>query len=196
MILSGSNIISHKTLDKLKSFYDAGGLIISTTQLPFKSAEMGEDQKVVDLIKEIFNIDPLTQVQHTQVYTNENEQGGRAVFIPSPDAVNLSNVLEKYDPTPDVIFKESPQLKNDLGKFSYIHKIKGKQHIYYFTNSTDETISTNVMLKGKMKVKIYNPHTGDISKGDEIKHIDKDGQVYTSLPIELNPVKSYFVIAE
>ena len=196
LILSGSNMISHKTLDKLKSFYDAGGLIISTTQLPFKSAEMGEDQKVVDLIKEIFNIDPLTQVQHTQVYTNENEQGGRAVFIPSPDAVNLSNVLEKYDPTPDVIFKESPQLKNDLGKFSYIHKIKGKQHIYYFTNSTDETISTNVMLKGKMKVKIYNPHTGDISKGDEIKHIDKDGQVYTSLPIELDPVKSYFVIAE
>ena len=50
-------ILGFKTLAKLKTFYESGGTIISTTQLPFKSSEMGEDQKVIDLVQEIFGID-------------------------------------------------------------------------------------------------------------------------------------------
>ncbi len=196
MILTGSSIISHKTLEKLKAFYDAGGVIISTTQLPFKSAEMGQDAKVIDLIKSIFNIDPLNQQQIAQVHKNNNDAGGKAIFIPSPDVASFAQVLEENAPNPDVKFVSNPQLETDFGKFSYIHKVKDNRDIYYFSNSSDETIKTDVMIRGKHKMQILNPHTGDILKSDKSREVSENGTIYTLLSLELEPVKSVFILAE
>ena len=75
MFLTGCNIISHKTLEKLRAFYESGATIISTTQLPFKSSEPGEDQKVIDIITEIFGVSPLTQMPASALQ-NGNDAGG------------------------------------------------------------------------------------------------------------------------
>ena len=196
MIISGCNIISYKTLAKLKLFYENGGTIIATTQLPFKSSEIGEDKKVINLISGIFGVNPLDQDKLTKNVISTNKSGGKAIFIHNPDLSKFAEVLSKNTSTPDVQFKNNPVLKTDMGKFNYIHKIKDGKNIYFFTNSSDESIETQVILRGKMKLKNWNPYTGKISDIKCISEVDNSSQYVTKCSLKLNPVSSIFLIGD
>jgi hypothetical protein len=192
MFLTGCKTISVKTLEKLKDFYESGGTIISTTQLPYKSSEMGNDEQVVNLVNEIFNLSPMN-TDSIEIQTNTNSNGGLAVYIPKPGKNNIQKVLDE-SMEPDVSFYPNPVLASDFGKFNYIHKIKDGQHIYMFTNSSDEEIETEVLLKGKIKLQAWNPHSGIISAINDLSFEEKNGQVFTRCKLKLNPVKSVFWI--
>jgi hypothetical protein len=150
---------------------------------------MGEDQKVIDLVAEIFGIDALVQ-DSTKIQSNSNEKGGKAVFIPSPEKENLQTALSHI--LPDVQFISNPKLASDFGKFSYIHKIKDGRNIYYFANSSDEKIETEVLLKSKMKLEKWNPHSGETLSLKNVSYIEKDGLIFTKCKLNLEPVKSVF----
>ena len=192
LIVSGCKIISYKTLSKIRDFYQQGGLVISTTQLPFKASEMGEDQKVIDLIEEIFGINSL-ELKPAKIHSNANKNGGKAIFIPNPNPSNLSKAMQTQL-VADVRFSPNPTLGSDMGKFSYIHKIKEGKDIYYFTNSSNETIETEVILKGKINLKEGNPHNGTLSKIEKIVHFSENGQPFTKCKLKLEPVSSLFWI--
>ena len=53
-ILPGQKTIRWSNLKKVKEFYDRGGKVIATGQLPDKSAEFGHDADVVTIIKAMF----------------------------------------------------------------------------------------------------------------------------------------------
>jgi hypothetical protein len=82
-------------------------------------------------------------------------------------------------------------LSSDFGKFNYIHKIKNGKDIFMFTNSSDEKIETEVILKGKIRLEEWNPHNGEISDM-KMETRQKDGKYYTHARLSLNPVKSVF----
>lgn len=193
MFLTGCKTISYKTLEKLKAFYEDGGTIVSTTQLPYKSSEMGEDQKIIDLVNEIFGLDPL-HVDAALTHSNSNTNGGIAVHIPNPDKDNIQKVLDEQIKA-DVSFSPNPVLKSDWGKFNYIHKIQDGRHIYMFTNSSDELIETEVLLRGNLKLQEWNPHSGIISKTVLQEKVTKNGQEFTKFSLKLNPVKSAFYLS-
>ncbi|MDP5230919.1 MAG: glycosyl hydrolase, partial [Cellulophaga sp.] len=150
LIITGSSVISVKTLEKIKDFYDKGGLVIATGQLPFKSSEMGQDEKVNILIAQIFGVDKPSK-QDTEVSINNHANGGKAIHILNPNEENLAKAL-KTRIVADVAFNPSPKLATDMGKFSYIHKVKDGQNIYFFSNSSDERIETEVTLRGKLNL--------------------------------------------
>jgi hypothetical protein len=54
IILPGHKTIRWSNLKKIKQFYDNGGKVIATGQLPYKSAEFGHDADVVAAIKAMF----------------------------------------------------------------------------------------------------------------------------------------------
>ena len=54
LILPGHRTIRWSNLKKIKQFYDNGGKVIATGQLPYKSAEFGHDADVVATIKAMF----------------------------------------------------------------------------------------------------------------------------------------------
>lgn len=193
MFLTGCKTISYKTLEKLKAFYESGGTIISTTQLPFKSSEMGHDQLVIDLVGDIFEVNPL-QVDTTQIISSRNQNGGLAVHIPIPGKENIQKVLGERM-TADVSFSPNPDLKTDFGKFNYIHKIKDGKHIYFFTNSSDKEIETEVILRGVYKLKRWNPHTGEITTLEST--FKSDSQLNnTKCKLKLGAVSSVFFVEE
>jgi hypothetical protein len=192
MFLTGCNTISYKTLEKLKSFYESGGTIISTTQLPHKSSEMSEDKRVIDMVKEIFGLHPL-KADSLKIHSNSNNNGGYAVFIPKFNKNNIQKELDKRM-IPDVNFSPNPVLSSDFGKLNYIHKIKNGRHIYFFTNSSDEAIDTEVLLRGKLNLCEWNPHTGLVNEKLTSEMINKDSQVFTKFKLKLNPVKSIFFV--
>lgn len=195
LILTGSKVITFATLQKLKQFYDYGGTLIATTMLPFKSATIGNDEKVIALVKEIFGVNPLVQENLPEIVESGNASGGKAVFIPQANASKLEAALDKYSAPADVIFTDNPVLKNDMGKFNYIHKVNDGKHIYLFTNSSDETIATKVLLRGKLKPEKWNPHNGHISKTMTNEQVTVGTEVYTEVSLKLAPVKSIFFVA-
>ncbi|MCF8362669.1 MAG: hypothetical protein K9G70_08620 [Prolixibacteraceae bacterium] len=192
LMLTGSKVISYKTLQKAKAFYDDGGHIISTTFLPVKSAEMGKDEMVVKLIQYIFGVNPLKQEKIEYINTNSNN--GRAVFIPNPTKEKLRSHLNEVEPA-DVMFSPNPKLSTDFGKFSYIHKKKIETDIFYFANSSDESIETDVLLKGKLQLEEWNPHDGSIEKIDVV-YQTLDNIAYTKTKLKLDPVKSTFLVGK
>lgn len=191
MIISGCNTISYLTLEKLKAFYDDGGTVISTTQLPHKSSELDADEKVGALIKEIFGVNPL-ETDTVSILTNKNSKGGKAIFIPRPSKETLQAALSAIPA--DVQFEPNP-VSDEFGKFSYIHKIKDGKHIYYFANSSDEVINTEVLLKGKLKLENWNPHDGNISQIKDVEVIEKSGVIFSKFKLILKPVSSTFLIS-
>ena len=193
LILTGCKVISVKTLQKIKAFYDKGGVVISTGQLPYKSSEMGEDDMVKSLIANIFNINPISKTV-SSIQMNGNSAGGKAIHIPIPDKENLAEALA-IGAMPDVQFSPNPKLATDMGKFNYIHKIKDSRQIYFFSNSSDETITTEVTLKGNFKLYEANPHDGTISALTDTKNIKIDNQEFTKASLTLTPVSATFWIS-
>ncbi|WP_200979984.1 glycosyl hydrolase [Echinicola sp. 20G] len=195
LILTGSKVITYATLKKVKQFYDNGGTLIATTMLPFKSATIGNDDQVISLVKEIFGLDPTRQGELSETIKSQNATGGKALFIPNPDASKLEVILDKHSDAADVTFEENPVLKTDMGKFNYVHKVNGGRHIYFFTNSSNETITTDVLLRGELAPEIWNPHTGSINRNLTSSFEKRNGETYTRIPLQLEAVKSLFVIA-
>ena len=193
LMLTGCNMISYKTLEKIRDFYLSGGLVIATTQLPFKSSEMGQDQKVIDLIKEIFGINTLAQ-NPSMDYVNSNEQGGKAYFFPMSTRAKISGALSERPA--DVRFDPAPVLTPDFGKFSYIHKVKGGKDIYYFANSTNENIDTEVWLRGNLELENWNPHNGEIHIMQSSSSKVHDEDQYTKYQLKLEPVSSTFWVGQ
>jgi hypothetical protein len=54
VIIPGSKVIPWSSLRRIKEFYDAGGKVIATTQLPDQSAEFGKDAEVRQAIAAMF----------------------------------------------------------------------------------------------------------------------------------------------
>jgi hypothetical protein len=57
-IIPGANTISLSNLKKIKDFYDQGGKVIATRQLPYMSAEYEKDAEVQAIIQEMFGLNP------------------------------------------------------------------------------------------------------------------------------------------
>lgn len=192
MFLTGSNVVSYKTLGKLKEFYDSGGTLISTTQLPSKSSERGADDQVLELVKAIFGQQP-GKVDDSTILRHTNANGGLAVHLPNPTKETIQEVLDERMQV-DVRFSPNPVLKTDWGKLNYIHKFRDGQHIYLFTNSSDEPIETDIILRGDLQLEKWDPHTGEIDREVVSEPLVENGQVFTKLKLSLDSVRSLFVL--
>jgi len=191
VIIPGGKVISVKTLRKIKAFYDNGGNVIATTLLPSLSAEMGQDQDIVQIISEMFGKNPVNQLQ-----VQTNNKGGKVLFIPNPSTETLSEALGGLLPGADVAFSQNPSVSSKLGAFSYLHKVRDGKDIYFFANSSDNIIDTEVLLRGKVNLESWNPHDGSIKKLPGITHSQKNGQTYTRCKLNLAPVKTIFWISK
>jgi hypothetical protein len=191
MILPGGKVISLKALQKIKKFFDAGGKVLATSLLPSKSAEGENDQEIVKIVSEMFGANAAANAQ-----MQTNDKGGIAIYLANPTTELLSKTISELLPTPDVIFTNTPKITSKLGYFSYLHKIHKDKDIYFFANSSDNIIDTEVLLRGKLNLKRWNPNTGAVSKLQKVSYIKKNGQIYTRCTLNLQAVKSTFWISK
>jgi hypothetical protein len=191
IIIPGGKVISVEALRKIKQFYEDGGKVIATTLLPSLSAELGRDQEIVKLVAELFGANAS---KNPQVQTNN--QGGKALFIPNPTTNVLSEVLAGFTPDADVRFDENPTITSKLGVFSYLHKIHDGKDIYFFANSGDNEINTEVLLRGKLNLENWDPHTGAVSRLGKVSYIRENGQTFTRCELNLKGVQSTFWIGK
>jgi hypothetical protein len=190
LIIPAGKVISLEALKKIKEFYDNGGKVIATGLLPSKSAETGKDREIIEIINEIFGENA---AENASLQTNP--KGGKAIFLKAINPETLTKAINELQTDADIIFTENIKLKSELGVFSYVHKVKDGKDIYFFANSSDDVISTEILIRGKLKLENWNPHNGDISEIKKTKHVKINDIDYTQYVLKLKPVCATFWVS-
>ena len=167
LILPGVKCISPECLRTVERFRRAGGRVIFTTALPETSTR--------------FEV-PATQVA-ARVQEMLTARKNPALFLPEPDTESLRKALEA-DFIPDVTVSGAPGL-------SYIHRICGGRHIYYFANIGTETAEAGILLRDAVKLRSFDPHTGD--NAPFAAEVSAQG---TRLQLTLPGARSLFLVSE
>jgi hypothetical protein len=202
LIMPGSELISVDDLAKIKEFYDNGGKVIATSELPFLSLEEGKNSEIVSMIKDIFNVDPKNvDITVGKKSSNKNSKGGMAVFINTygygdVQYVNNSSLLETVIndmlPVKDVSIED-----NDIpvigGSINYLHKILDNKDVYFLTNTSITDSDNWILFRGKFKPQCWDPHTGEIYAPQYI-NTKINEQSATKVKVSLKAAHSLFVI--
>jgi hypothetical protein len=208
LILPGGDTFSAEASKKVLEFYRGGGTVIATSKLPLKSAEFNRDKDVRDMVTEVFGIsdnNPMTAEiailvdNFTSYFMNPNKAGGRGYFLPNPELKVMETVLKEALPVKDVDIKEAPMWPLKMGTaydgaLTYIHKVRDERNIYFFANSSDKAIETEVALRGDLKsLEIWDPHTGKSKKAETLTTTVNDQKI-TTFKLNLPPVSSLFYV--
>ncbi|OHB85327.1 MAG: hypothetical protein A2V98_16360 [Planctomycetes bacterium RBG_16_64_12] len=179
-ILPGSQAIHWSNLRKINEFYDRGGTVVATTQLPEHSAEFGEDQKVREAIAAMFGPPPRRSDAGgsedavgpgSRPYTvRTSAAGGKAYFLPRPTPGSLKAILDDAVSVYDVALEQDvaghrPKVGRG-GNLSYIHKVVEGRGVFFFANSSDTSVDCHVRIRGKLDLEQWNPHTGEIAAAE------------------------------
>jgi len=133
VILPGTDMISVRAMRMLAKFYDDGGRILATGCLPVHAFELEEtisclgmektryDAEVQQLAAHIFGADAVDPSVFREVYSNTNENGGTACFIPAittavdgtdmVPAADMMGILRSFAAPADVLFVHPPKIE-------------------------------------------------------------------------------------
>lgn len=194
VILPACRTIRTGNLVKIRDFLRGGGRVIATTCLPERSAEFGRDEEVQAISKEMFG------------------PGGKGLFVPEPDETTLRKALDDLSLTWDVRIDNAIEIPRtgvrgteytpgpagtEFGEgnreFAYIHRSVPGAETYFFSNSSDLEVKADVTLRGRMKLELWDPHTGAIEPL-ESSWAEEHGQRVTQFKLKLSSIRSVFVI--
>lgn len=179
IIIPSCKTISLSNLKKIKTFYEHGGNVIFTTQLPIYSTEPGKDREVAELIRTMITV----RDQNTEKL-RIGQGGGTACFIPAPSGAAIRETLEKLKINYDVEYPQNTAVR-------YIHKIIKGTDLFYFANTGAFEINTTIQLKGICYPELWDPHTGMVTQSDAITNTGNK----TSVILKLPPYHSVFFIS-
>jgi hypothetical protein len=183
LVIPSCKTIKTTNLQKIKSFYDKGGIIIFTTQLPSKSVERGKDNEVLKLIRTIFSLPDMDKM-----LIQANKQGGKAFYLPNPDGQLLRQILDQNGAIFDVNYPLAENLR-------YLHKVINNHSVFYFANLGSGPVNSSVSLRGKYNLELWDPHSGKIYPlNNETFKATNDGLYSTTVQLKLKPHQSCFFV--
>ncbi len=189
LILPGHKTIHWSTLAMIKAFYDQGGAVIATGQLPSKSAEFGRDNDISRAVEALFAAgkgEP-NAADSASFSIRRNAQGGCAIHLRALNAQTLSEALATAQPTCDVLFEPGKALR-------YIHKTGDGQDAFLFANLASQPIAGTVTIRGAHAFEAWDPHTG-ATRPVESRRVRRNGASFTDVALSLPPVKSVFLVS-
>ena len=184
LILPSIKTIGTADMTKIVEFYESGGRVIFTTQLPSKSTDPNQDELIAELIKTLF---PKGTSRDT--YTVQtSSQGGEVWFLPNPTKEMLHKALtDNSTITYDIEFPEGTT------PLRYIHKEHDGRDLYYLANLQEDTFESTIVIRGKKQFELWNPHNGEVLPV-ETEYTRKGNERVTLIDLTLAPSQSLFLI--
>ena len=84
-------------MKKIQAFYEAGGAVIATGQLPSKSAEFNHDADVARAVEDDVRVVNARSIRKRSSDVRRNDRGGRAIHL---TALNAQSLVEALDGCP------------------------------------------------------------------------------------------------
>lgn len=206
LIVPGGDTLRVATANAVRDFYRQGGTVIATSRVAFRSAEPGRDPEVRQAMSDLFGL-PADALVKNQIPTDSgrgymmrrNPAGGRVLFVPKAEPALLETALKEVLPVRDVEFGEGmwPLKTGEAydGALTYIHKVKHGRDVYFFANSSERPVATEVVLRGHKELGIWNPHTGERQPA-RYTHAESGGSPVTRVKLTLPAVSSLFYVQE
>jgi hypothetical protein len=185
MILPGGEVIGLAALGKLHAFWEAGGVVVATTELPSKSAEFGKDAEVGAIVQAMFS---------RSGEVRRSRAGGVTLFLQNPDDRALKAALDRLAPPADVTFSGDPKPRSGDGQLAYIHKVKGGRNIVFVANSSQTGVETTISLRGAFTLELRDPHTGATGAASGARIVGTGPEARTEAPLSLLGGRSLFLI--
>ena len=173
LVLPEDDSMRPELLEKIQALVKEGAVVMGNP--PRKSPSLEDfpaaDQKVMELSKEMWGEDFGSDVIN---------YGRGKIFPPS----ELEPVLSALEVAPD--FKTSQDQP-----VLWIHRELSNGHIYFLSNQSDEKISFDASFRVKgMQPSIWDATTGS----SRMLPVFTQNEEHTSLPLELEPAESAFVV--
>jgi len=182
VILPSIQVIGAGVLHRLTEFVQTGGALISAGLLPSRSSEHGCDREVLEMVDYLFP----APVDGLPFAKREYGNKGFTYLLNINNGSSLASALEDCGLIFDLTI---PSIATEGGNFTYIHKHLDGREVFFFANSSDNTIDTEVSLRGNLSLETWDPHTGHMS----ITDFKQEGSM-TRLHIKLPPMYSSFYV--
>ena len=148
IILSDMRAIHHSSLEKIRDFYRAGGIVLASGVLPEASSHEGEQDKEVDtILQEIFGLTAREAKEGKTVSRQTNQAGGTGIYV-------ADGAIEKVVPRlilPDFIPNEKG------GKV--LHRRIGERDMYMVMNVEK---GSECFFRSTGKVELWDATDGSI----------------------------------
>jgi len=187
LILPGHKTIHAPSLAKIRAFYDQGGTVIATGELPSKSAEFGRDADVQRTVAALFGSSPAATESAAPFEMRRNARGGCAIRLRQLEAAALREALDAARSVYDVVFEPGQALR-------YIHKTRSGRQIYFFANLEPGRVGSVVTLRGRHQLEAWDPHTGRIQP-IEATYSSREGTARTQVQLALPHLQSVFLVS-
>jgi PKD repeat protein len=152
MIVPEMNAIRTETLETIKKFYDAGGIVVAQGDLPTASAENGTDPYIDQLLGSIFNMSTIGSAGFAK---STNANGGISL--------RGANNLSKLEPQLRLAMKED-LIFGDSGHNSiyYMKRTDPTYDVYMLVNNQPADKTTDVLFDTLGDPSLWDPETGNV----------------------------------
>ena len=153
LVVPEMNTIRTETMERIKEFYDAGGIVVAVGDLPTASAENGTDDYIDTLVQAVFDTNAVGGNGYNQ---RTNSNGGVSIWadgdlsvIETPLRKAMQEDFLVADPTPASVY--------------YMKRTDPNFDIYYLVNNDKNSVYRDVSFRTLGDPSFWNPETGMIS---------------------------------
>ncbi|MCX6226310.1 MAG: glycosyl hydrolase [Bacteroidia bacterium] len=143
---------------------------------------------------EILDLEGRNIISGLKTYTlHTNNRGGKAYFIPAPNSAILKTILDATGLAWDVRFEKDVTVTG--GNLTYLHKRLNGKDFFFFANSSENGVDVPVVLRGELRLQVWNPHDGQISECVSTTETIA-GVEFTHVQLKLEAERSVFWVGD
>ena len=169
VVLSGVEFIPAAVVERLREFYDAGGIVVALNRVPNASCNGQEDERVRAAVEGIWG-------------TNASTRGKSAITNDDGLEACLAGLG-----VPDV------RIPSELKNLLYCHRRLHGKDLYFFANTGADPIATIIELRDTRGApSLWDPVSGEINESPS--YSTQDGEL--KLLLHLGEYESVFVVVD
>lgn len=197
LAMPATTTISRKTADKLKTFVEAGGNIVSIGELPSKSVEYGEDAYVGQIFAEMFGSDyersfTVRDAESPVPSANDASANARLYGAPfrSDDELIVKGLGEIFDAMIDADVIITDRDGNRISDMVHLHHRQEDVDFLMVQNtSRDSAYDAIITVRVNGEVSFWDAETGETEPCHVVQGTE-DGLV---IPLRLLPTESKII---
>ena len=185
LVVPEMNAIRTSTLETIKKFYDAGGIVVAQGDLPTASAENGTDPYITQLLGSIFD---MSLVGSSGYVEKTNANGGISIR----GAKNLSKLepVLRQAMKEDLVFGDSSH-----GSIYYMKRTAPNYDVYMIVNNAPADMTTDVQFDTLGDPSLWDPETGNVVSVDGSHYSYDQNAKYTKVQaLQVKGWSSVFVV--
>lgn len=176
LVVAGMKAMHYSSLEKMRDFYRAGGIVLATGGLPMASSRIGEQDEQVDaILREVFGMTAAEAASGKKGQKQTNAANGIGWYI-------AEGAIEKQ--IPDLII---PDFIAGTNGGKVLHR-RIKDRDVYMVMNVDK--GSECFFRSKGKVELWNAHEGTVQPFPVVRQ-DSNG---TWLRMDKEYTNSYLIV--